>query len=257
MFKNMIPRLSAKLGKVVRKVVRAREIRKERKRSGELKGRLAQWLRKSPLAGGEEERREQGAEPQTALVVVSGGEDERRESEEQLAAPGVMVEDEEDDVFFDAEAGVPEGPGMGPGTPRWLECVSECAVSDGEECRDVVRMRRGKMGPVRCSVDAWEERVAEQALCEGLQDKGIGWWEEVLGGGDRVSGGLAAMFAYLWWDQVCTEAKENGFVLRWLEGAGRSSEREWLRQVKLEKGEWMRTEGWIDGLKEVHWTEGY
>lgn len=94
-----------------------KEMKKERKSTGELKGKLAQWFRKSPLTGGEEVRGETeeqlapgvlvGGEEemreQEALVVVSGGEEERRESEEQLAAPGVMVEDEEDDVFFDAE----------------------------------------------------------------------------------------------------------------------------------------------------------
>lgn len=97
-------------------------MKSERKKRGGLKKRLAQWVRKSPLiggeeermeteeqstpgvmVGGEEERREQEAEPQAASEVLVGGEDERRESEEQLAAPGVLVEDEEDDVFFDAK----------------------------------------------------------------------------------------------------------------------------------------------------------
>ncbi|KAE9974563.1 hypothetical protein BLS_003075 [Venturia inaequalis] len=267
MFKNMIPRLSAKLGRVVRKVVKAREMKKEmkkeRKSTGELKGKLAQWFRKSPLTGGEEVRGETeeqlapgvlvGGEEemreQEALVVVSGGEEERSESEEQLAAPGVMVEDEEDDVFFDAEAGVPEGPGMGPGTPRWLECVSECAVSDGEETRDVVRLRRGKMGVVRCSEkDVWDERVAEQGLCEGLQEKGVGWWDEVLNG--RVSGGMAAMLAFLWWDQMCSEAKRSRFIGWWLDGAGWSSRKSWSDQVRREWEMW-REEEWLEGLREV------
>lgn len=153
------------------------------------------------------------------------------------------------------KAGVPEGPEMGPGTPRWLECVSECAVSDGEEWRDVVRMKRGKMGVVRCAeVDVWDERVAEQGLCEGLQEKGVGWWEEVLVRGGRVSGGLAAMLAFLWWTQVCDEVKESGSVGRWLERAGRSSEMEWEELVRLEEQEW-RLSGGTEGLREVSWTE--
>lgn len=92
---------------------------------------------------------------------------------------------------------VPEGPEVSPGTPVWVGCVDECAVVEGEEYRDVVRMGR-RRGVVLCSSDRWDEVEADNGLGEGLQEKGVGWWwekEEFLS--DKKSGGVAAMLAFL------------------------------------------------------------
>ncbi|QDS72801.1 hypothetical protein FKW77_006469 [Venturia effusa] len=223
MFKHMIPRLSAKLGDVVRKVVRGREVRKERKRREELTARLAQWTRKSPLIGGEDERREEGE--QLAPVATVSGEEERSEREEQVAAPDAVVEDavlaeDEDDVFFDAEeTGVPEGPGERPGTPLWVKLVEECAVEDGEEHREV-RVMRGKRGVVRSASDALHELEWMLGFGEGMQEKavekGVGWWEEFMTG-ERVK---------------------------------RSTEADWLLQVRLDWVEWRQERG-VEHLKEI------